>query len=685
MTHLRGMVPNDIVASRLPSDPQVSPDGSVVAFTITTPDLATNRYRRGIWTAEVLGGARAAAFSGGGEAHLPRWSPDGRHLAFVAIGDDGRSSVCILPFGSGGERVVVCAPPGPVSDLAWAPDGSRLAFVGRDVLASQYGPPGQARDHKDMQPRWITSLHYRLNGEGWTVDRPNRLFIVPSDGSVPPRALTLGPYEADGLTWSPDGTWLAFASGRHPNHDLDLAVDLWMVEADGNHQPERLTEGVSAYSFPAWSPDGRSLAYFRDPAPLEAARHRQVGVIDVASHERQDLTGSLDRNCSPFGSTRPPCWVGDQILFSVENSGNLHLYQVSAAGAGQPTLVVGGDRWVSEWHWSAGTLAYIVGSPTDAGELVTKPLELGSSGSLSVKEPERPLTDLSGTLRRQVALVGPERFVAHSQDGTAVECWAMPPAGAVDKTLYPVLLNVHGGPFTQYGNRFMDDFQLQASAGFGVLYCNPRGSSGYSEAWGRAVRWPECKEDPGSGWGGVDFDDVMACVDQACRRFGWADPDRVGILGGSYGGYMTSWAVGHTSRFKAACSERACNNLLTMEHSTDIAGFLRGYVGVSHIERPGAYTSRSPVAYVEDMTSPLLMLHSEEDLRCPINQAEELFVALRLLGRNPTLIRFPGENHALTQSGTPAHRITRAGIILDWFHDKLGGVDSVTTPCSPEE
>jgi dipeptidyl aminopeptidase/acylaminoacyl peptidase len=256
-----------------------------------------------------------------------------------------------------------------------------------------------------------------------------------------------------------------------------------------------------------------------------------------------------------------------------------------------------------------------------------------------------------------------------------VECWIMAPPGAEAGARYPALLNVHGGPFTQYGNRFVDDFQLQAAAGFGVIYCNPRGSAGYSEQWGRAIRGPECAHDPGTGWGGADFVDVMSCVETACQRFSWIDPDRLGILGGSYGGYMTSWAIGHTSRFRAACSERACNNLLTMEYSADIAGYIRSYVGPDHLTDPGTYLRQSPVSYVRDMTTPLLILHSENDLRCPINQAEELFVALRLLGRDPVMYRFPGENHELTRNGSPRHRITRAGLILDWFRTHLGDGD----------
>jgi dipeptidyl aminopeptidase/acylaminoacyl peptidase len=247
----------------------------------------------------------------------------------------------------------------------------------------------------------------------------------------------------------------------------------------------------------------------------------------------------------------------------------------------------------------------------------------------------------------------------------------MAPVGAGAGRRYPTLLNIHGGPFTQYGNKFFDEFQIEAGAGFGVVYCNPRGSSGYSEAWGRAIRWPEAKVDPGSGWGGVDFDDVMACVAEAERRFPWIDPGRIGVLGGSYGGYLTSWIIGHTDRFRAACSERACNDLLTLEQTSDIGSSFRACVGKTHLEAPELYQRQSPITYVENMTTPVLILHSEQDLRCPIGQAEELFVALRMLGRDPVMIRFPAESHELSRAGSPRHRVQRAELILDWFKQQL--------------
>ena len=229
---------------------------------------------------------------------------------------------------------------------------------------------------------------------------------------------------------------------------------------------------------------------------------------------------------------------------------------------------------------------------------------------------------------------------------------------------YPVLLTIHGGPYTQYGNGFFDEVQVYARGGYVVLFSNPRGSSGYGEEWGRAIRGPG---DGGSGWGSVDYDDLMAVVDEALRRFDFCDGERLGVLGGSYGGYMTSWIVGHTKRFRAALSERAVNNLISEFGSSDLGWFSRAYTGVWPFEDLQPFIGQSPTTYATNITTPLLILHSEQDLRCNIEQGEHLFSILRILGREVEMVRFPAESHELTRSGAPVHRVQRFQIVLDWF------------------
>jgi dipeptidyl aminopeptidase/acylaminoacyl peptidase len=429
--------------------------------------------------------------------------------------------------------------------------------------------------------------------------------------------------------------------------------------------PTRLTGTDLSYASPSWSPDGRRIAVtVSDEVTIPS--HSQQAIVDIETGQVTVLTAALDRQCAPHGASREPVWDGEDIWFTYDDGGNVRLARVTSTG-GDIEVVVGGDRWVTGFDVRAGVVAFCVTTPTELPEL--RVIDGGGN--------ERGLSRFGRAFAEARALAQPERFVVTSTGGAQVEAWIMRPVGFAEGERYPTLLSIHGGPFTQYGNRFFDEFQIEAGAGFAVVYCNPRGSSGSSQAWGRAVRWPECEVEPGSGWGGADYDDVMAVIDAAVERFRLVDPDRLGVLGGSYGGYMTSWIVGHSDRFKAAVSERAVNDILHLEHDSDIASTFREYVGVSHIEDPEPYRRQSPITYVDNIRTPLLILHSENDWRCPISQADELFVALRLLRREVEMVRFPGESHEMSRSGSPVHRVQRAEIILEFFGRHL-------SPSEPE-
>lgn len=659
---MNGMAPRDIGLLATIGETRVSPDGQLVAYTLTTVDLDANAYRTRVWLAPVGADQRPRPVTAGEKADtLPRWSPDGRLLAFVSTRSE-QPGIYLLAVDGPGEPTLVTSAADEISELAWSPAGDRLAYVARVPDQERYGPPGQKKPEADMPPRRVTRLLSQHNGEGWVFDRRPQVHVVPVDGSAPPQALTALESGATSVTWAPDGERIAYVAATHDTWDIDGFDDLWVLDAAGG-EPTRLTDTTKSWANPAWSPDGARIAALADPTPGNGPRNGQLWVLDASSGKGERWAPTLDRTLTPYGASRPPAWLGDSVLAGFEDHGSLHLAAVSGD---QHRVVVGGERVIRSWDVAGGTLAY-------AASTVTEPSELWLADSEG--KGERRVTDHSATLAARVALGRPERFVTTSTNGAEVECWAIPPVGAEPGRRYPTILNVHGGPFTQYGYGFFDEFQLQVGAGYGVVYCNPRGSSGYEEAWGRAIRWPEAADDPGSGWGGVDYDDVMACVDEAVKRFSWVDEDRLGVQGGSYGGYMTSWIVGHTDRFKAAVSERAVNNLVTMEANSDISGFFREYVGWTHLQRPDIYARQSPTTYVEAMTTPTLILHSEDDLRCPISQAEELFVSLRLLGRHPELVRFPAENHELSRAGKPLHRVMRAEIILDWFGRHLQATD----------
>ncbi len=390
----------------------------------------------------------------------------------------------------------------------------------------------------------------------------------------------------------------------------------------------------------------------------------QVAVLDIATGKQRILTAALDRTCAPFPGARAPIWDGDHLLFATEDRGDVHVHRIAADGIGEQQTLLGGTRIVSAYDLADSTLAFVVSTATTLPEVFVR----DADGT------ERQLTTIGAAFHAAVPAAVPEHFTVPSPAGDGdVDAWIVRPPGVPEGESVPVLLSIHGGPMAQYGNSWFDEFQLWAGAGYAVVYCNPHGSTGRSEAWLRSIRTPEAAEHPGTGWGGIDADDVLAVLDAALAREPSFDPDRVGVLGGSYGGFLTSWLIGHTDRFAAACSERAVNNMASEEWSSDVAGTFRHELGVTHLERPDVYARISPITYVRDIDTPVLVLHSENDLRCHVEQADQLFVALRMLGKPVEYWRFPEESHDLSRGGSPRHRVQRAEIILDWFGRHLGG------------
>jgi dipeptidyl aminopeptidase/acylaminoacyl peptidase len=641
-----GMVPEDVYELMTVADPRLSPDGRLVAFVVTRIDREENEYRSAIWVARTDGSEPPRRLTSGVKADAaPRFSPDGTRLAFVSKRDGEKSQLYVLPL-QGGEPQRLTDLPEDVESPVWSPDSTRLAFASR-----VRDPAYEEEDEKRRRPRRFTRLQFKLDSVGWTGDRRTQLFAVPADGSAEPVQLTSGDFEHDSPSWSPDGKRIVFVSNRGEDWDIELVAHLFLVDPDGG-EPKQLTFGENVYTVPAWSPDGSSIACRWSSGGYDAPHHDRIAVVDPESGEHRALSESLDRHGDSYPPLREPAWDGGDVVFGVEDGGNVHLYRAPADGSQPPELAVGGERWVHGWDVVDGDLLCAASTPTSLSELYRGEQQLTSFGAAFADGRE---------------LAAPERFTATSSDGSEVEAWIMRPVGVEQGKRYPVLLNIHGGPFTQYGNKFFDEFQVYAGAGYAVVYSNPRGSSGYAEAWGRAIRGG----DDGDGWGSVDYQDLMAVTDEALSRFDFCDPERVGVMGGSYGGFMTSWIVGHTDRFKAGCSERAVNTFYSMHGSSDFGWFFKAYMGSYLHEDVEAYLRHSPLTYAEKITTPLLILHSENDFRCNVEQAEQLYTVLRLLKRDVELVRFPAESHELTRSGNPAHRVQRFELLLDWFGSRL--------------
>jgi dipeptidyl aminopeptidase/acylaminoacyl peptidase len=655
--------PADIGRLVAVSDPKVSPDGRTVAFVVTRVDLEANRYRSSVWLAADDGSTPPYQLTAGEHGDgSPAWAPDGRRLAFTRSGsDDGTNTLHVIPVGIPGETLTLCTRPEKIGQPVWSPDGSRIAFVSRE----RTGRYADGDDEQARPPRRIDRLFSRLDGEGFIVDRPQSVFVVPSDGSTAPEVVAGGPYEHGDPSWSPDGTTLAVATTRSKDSDLEPVDDIHLVTVvpGADREPRPLTDRSLSHRHPAFGPDGKCVASLAEDTRVIPS-HSQVVVTDIAGGLQRVVTAVLDRECAPSAVGRPPIWDGEHLLFSIEDHGDVHVYRVPADGSGDPERLIGGTRTVTGIDLAGGTLAFVAGTPTELAELFI----LDGDGT------ERRLTSLGAAFHAAVPTAAPEHFTVQSPaDDGEIDAWLVRPAGGPAGERVPVLLSIHGGPMTQYPNLWFDEFQMWAGAGYAVVYCNPHGSTGGSEAWVQSIRPPEASTVPGTGWGGIDADDVLAVLDAALEREPLLDRDRVGVLGGSYGGYMTSWLIGHTDRFAAACSERAVNNLLTLETASDAAGLFRFEFGATHLDAPEAYLRMSPITYVRDIETPVLILHSEDDLRCPIEQADQLFIALRLLGKPVEYWRFPREGHELSRSGSPRHRVQRAEIILDWFGRHLGG------------
>jgi len=624
------MVPEDIYELTGASDPRVTPDGRSVAFVVWRIDGHANQYRSTVWMVPIDGSSPPQQFTTGPRRDAsPRWSPDGSLLAFTSNRDHEQvMDLYVVPV-DGGEARRLTALKEDVVDPAWSPDGSRIAFASR-VREEAY----EEEDDGRRKPRRFKRLWFKLDNVGWTGDRRQHLFLVPVDASAEPRKLTEGDFVDGFPAWAPDGSRLAFASARDEDWDIVPISDIYVLDVDSTTiEPIRVTNGDGSCDRPSWSTDGSHIAYLVEPEVWDSPRHPQVAVISPHGGEARILTRSLDRSCNPYPGIREPIWDGGDLLFVVEDHGNTHLRRVAASGSGKPALVAGGERMVSGYDVQGGSLAFTASTPTALDELFA-----GDGQRLS---------DVGSSFAEGRELVAPKRFTAISNDGTEVEAWIMHPAAYEPGVRYPALLNVHGGPFTQYGNKFFDEFQVQAGAGYAVIYSNPRGSSGYSEEWGRAIRGIGNGDPNGPGFGTVDYEDCMAVVETAARRFDFVDPDRLGVLGGSYGGFMTSWIVAHSDRFKAAISERALNWWPSFRGSSDINEFFRGYFGKFVFEDAEPFLKMSPATYATNISTPLLILHSENDLRCPIEQGEQLFTTLRFLKREVEMVRFPGEGHEL--------------------------------------
>jgi dipeptidyl aminopeptidase/acylaminoacyl peptidase len=637
-------------------DPRLSPDGQWVAYTVTTLDAKEDEARTDLWMAPLAGGEPLRLTTSKKPATHPRFSPDGRYLAFLSSREGKKTQVWLLDR-RGGEGVKLTDYKADVSDLAWSPDATRLALVVRDVdpddpdIAGDDDAQGDRAESGEKKPKppkpiVITRRQFKRDGEGYLREFRDHLHVFDLRTKQSAQ-VTSGPYDDEEPAWSPDGRSLAFVSNRTADPDSNQNSDVFVVAAEAGATPRALTTSPGTDHAPAWSPDGRFVAYVAGGDPKDMWYGTEnLGLVAAAGGEARVLTRPLDRNVSqPRFSTD-----GKAVLFLVENGGNSHLVRISVDG-GAIERVVGGERDVKAFDLARGALVVLESRPHQPAEISAVSPGGASAGAL------RRLTTVNDAFLKGIRLGAVERFKATSADGTPIDVFLTRPPDAPEGARLPAVLRIHGGPTSQYSTEFELEWQMLAAHGYAVVAANPRGSTGYGQAFARAI-WAD--------WGNKDYDDVMAAVDAAVAR-GVADPERLGVGGWSYGGILTDYVITRTGRFKAAVSGASEANYLS-NYGTDHYQ----YEWETELGLPWKETERwvrlSPWFQVEKVTTPTLILCGEDDFNVPLLNSEQLYQALRRLGVDTELVIYPGEDHSI---GRPSFRKDRFERYLAWYDKYL--------------
>jgi dipeptidyl aminopeptidase/acylaminoacyl peptidase len=657
----RGVTPEDYFAFESISDAHISPDGKQVAYVLTTIDQRRNRRDNSIWMVAVDGHSAPRRLSAEGfNSTSPRWSPDGTRLAFVSsrnsagadspAGEPQRPQICILPM-DGGEALTLTRLKNGAGAFQWAPDGTRL------VVVSRTGPSDNvAGSARKSDVRHYSHISYKFNDTGWYDDKRGHLFVVDAAGGAATQLTTGDEWNDTDPQWSPDSTRIAFVSDRTgQEYDGGHNKDVWVTAARGGPLT-KISDHEYDDTQPRWSPDGRQIAF------AGQTQRRQFPKLYLAPAGGGKSTLAVDDlDLIPTELHWGP--GAGELRFETGFKGTNQIFRVDLA-ARKLAQVTSGERAFRgfDFNQKAGVLIYMANDFQHLDDLYAAAPD--GSG-------ERRLTHLNAALWEGLELAKVERLPYKSTDGWNIDGFLVKPVGWVPGKKYPLVLSVHGGPAGQYGVDWYHEFQVYAANGWAVFFCNPRGSTGYGQKFERGIV---------NNWGGMDYQDVMAGVDAALKQNPWIDAERMGVTGGSYGGFMTNWILGHTTRFKAAVTLRSVSNFISDDgtrdgaygHEDDFKGFL-----FDDFEQ---YWDASPLKYARNVKTPTLVLHSDNDYRVPLEQGEQWFRALKHYGVNAELVIFPRENHNLTRTGEPRHLVESLNWQCYWFDRFLNGNADAKAP-----
>jgi dipeptidyl aminopeptidase/acylaminoacyl peptidase len=681
----------DIYQLRQPLQCRLSPKGDQLITTVTQPEKEAWKSFTHLWLVDLAPWMQRTAAAGSapgagredGHAEVrqftqgksseqnPRWSPDGSTIAFLS-NRSGKQELWAIPA-KGGEARQVTTMKGNISEFEWHPGGKRLvvAFTPQDAEAKEREEKKKRGDPGSEAPRVreIRRLFYKLDGAGFLPEGRTHLFLVNAETGKARPLTTDDHFDEAEPRFSPDGKWLYFVSNRTSDPDLYFQrIDIWRMPAGGGTiEKVRNFDGPS-YNF-SFSPDGKWIAFLGTPDPKAPwnQHHIKLWITPVEGGRPRELTEKLDRSCEnttisdTFGtaSTNPPLWSPDgaSVYFVVSNEGNSEVWRMNLKG-NRPEPVLNAPGAVIDFaiDFRNGLIHSAWSDAGNPGEIRTDPLP-GGRGAAAKKSATHTQFNSEWLSRRLIA--NAEEFWFEGPGRHRLQGWILHPRRALRPRRHPAILYIHGGPATQYGRIFFHEFQYLAARGYTVFYCNPRGGTGYAERHLNAIV---------NRWGTLDYDDLMAFTDEALRRAKQVDRRRVAVGGGSYGGYMTNWIIGHTDRFACAVTSRSISNLMSFVGSSDFGyAWPQEFGSLGPWEDPRHYLKMSPLTYLSRMKTPTLIEHQEEDHRCPIEQAEQLWAALKVKGVPVEFARYPGEPHGMSRGGRPDRRVDRLERIQAWL------------------